>query len=392
MKNLFTRAFLLLLLFLMVYKCAGSEKPQKIFVYFSKSVDTSFSNGEIAKENISLGQKIFERIDEAKYSIDCCVYNFDKQTIANALVEARNRGVEVRFITDNDNRSNVQVQQLEQAGIKVIDDAFPSGSSGSDAMHNKFFIFDYRDTTSTEDDWIWTGSYNPKDNEIDKNADNAIEIQDTELAKAYTIEFNEMWGSSNMIPDSFKAKFGEAKSDNISHEFTVDGTNIEVYMSPSDGTTEKIKEAIATANHEIHFCILIFSRQDISDTMKTKWDDDTNYPDFKVMGVFDIGYWNQSYSESKDMRGDKDSENPWAPPSDVLKDAVPGKLHHKYMIIDGEHPDSDPIVITGSQNWIDSAEEVNDENTLIIHDAKIANLYLQEFMARYKEAAGIQNR
>lgn len=59
------------------------------------------------------------------------------------------------------------------------------------------------------------------------------------------------------------------------------------------------------------------------------------------------------------------------------------------MIIDGEHPDSDPIVITGSHNWSSSAENVSDENTLIIHNARVANLYLQEFMARYKEAAGI---
>jgi hypothetical protein len=62
-----------------------------------------------------------------------------------------------------------------------------------------------------------------------------------------------------------------------------------------------------------------------------------------------------------------------------------GQLHHKYAIIDHTQPGSDPIVITGSHNWSASAESVNDENTLIIHDATIANLFHQEFTARYNE-------
>jgi phosphatidylserine/phosphatidylglycerophosphate/cardiolipin synthase-like enzyme len=35
--------------------------------------------------------------------------------------------------------------------------------------------------------------------------------------------------------------------------------------------------------------------------------------------------------------------------------------------------------VTGSYNFTRSAEENNDENLLIIHDAAIARLYLDEF-------------
>jgi hypothetical protein len=45
-------------------------------------------------------------------------------------------------------------------------------------------------------------------------------------------------------------------------------------------------------------------------------------------------------------------------------------------------------VVTGSFNWSWSAEHVNDENLLAIHDGRLANHYLQEFMARYEEAGG----
>lgn len=58
------------------------------------------------------------------------------------------------------------------------------------------------------------------------------------------------------------------------------------------------------------------------------------------------------------------------------------------MIIDSDY-DSSAIVITGSQNWSNNGELYNDENTLIIHSADIANQYLQEFVERYREAGCI---
>jgi hypothetical protein len=55
-------------------------------------------------------------------------------------------------------------------------------------------------------------------------------------------------------------------------------------------------------------------------------------------------------------------------------------MHHKYAIIDHSQPLSDPMVVTGSHNWSTTAETTNDENTVVIHDARIANLFYQEFM------------
>lgn len=68
-----------------------------------------------------------------------------------------------------------------------------------------------------------------------------------------------------------------------------------------------------------------------------------------------------------------------------------GLLHHKYAVIDAESPNADEIVMTGSHNWSDAAETSNNENELIIHSKRIANLYLQEFKARYIEAGGTDN-
>jgi len=71
-----------------------------------------------------------------------------------------------------------------------------------------------------------------------------------------------------------------------------------------------------------------------------------------------------------------------------LKANLNGYLHHKYAIIDVNGEDSNKYVITGSHNWSSSAETKNNENTLIIHSARLAGLYVQEFAKRYTDAGG----
>jgi len=57
------------------------------------------------------------------------------------------------------------------------------------------------------------------------------------------------------------------------------------------------------------------------------------------------------------------------------------------MIID-VCTNSDPAVVTGSTNWSANGNNTNGENLSIIHDAEIANQFLQEFYARYQLAGG----
>ena len=48
-------------------------------------------------------------------------------------------------------------------------------------------------------------------------------------------------------------------------------------------------------------------------------------------------------------------------------------MHHKVIVIDRK------IVITSSDNFSASAENINDENTLVIHNAALSERYLTEF-------------
>jgi phosphatidylserine/phosphatidylglycerophosphate/cardiolipin synthase-like enzyme len=55
-------------------------------------------------------------------------------------------------------------------------------------------------------------------------------------------------------------------------------------------------------------------------------------------------------------------------------------MHHKVIIID------DTTVITGSFNFTKSADEINDDNVIIIHDASVARAFLQEYARVYGAA------
>ncbi len=348
-----------------VITSSNGSNVGKINVYFNSSVDHSVAiPGNEAKGNINLTDKLLERINAAEYSIDMCVYSFYNQpAIVNALISARNRGVKVRIVYDKRTTQN-SMQQLINAGFLIS-----KRPSGDGIMHNKFLIFDARDQNPSND-WVWTGSWNLS---ADESAwiNNVIEINDFALAQAYTKEFEEMWGSNTDTPNSSLAKFGPYKTDNTPHFFTISGKEFQLYFSPSDQTTSKIRNTLATADSTIFFALLTFTRSDIANTIVSRVNSGV-----KLRGIID----NVNDSGSQFLFLQNYGE--------VFDYNLAGTLHHKYGIVDASWQTLDPYVITGSHNWSNAAENDNDENTLIIKDIFIANQYMQEFKKRYNDLGG----
>ncbi len=337
-----------------------------INVYFNFSVDTTVAiPGNAAKGNVNFPQKLIERINAATHSIDMALYSFfDLPQVADALVAAKNRGVKIRFVYDNRTTQN-NAQTLINAGVPVLKRT--SGLSG--IMHNKFFIFDARDTIPTND-WLWTGSWNVSGLETGWE-NNVIEINDPTITQAYKIEFEEMWGSNGDQPNPANAKFGIQKTDNTPHSFNVGGRSVKVYFSPSDGTIGKVVNTINTANKDIYFALYAFTRSDIANAMNNRFN----------AGVTDI-------------RGIIDQVNTTGSQYNFLNSFaqmfgnVGNTLHHKYGIVDATQPNSNPTIISGSVNWSNAANNDNDENLIIIEDLFIANQFMQEFKRRYNESGG----
>ena len=347
-----------------------------IDVFFSKSVNTSVARGQDA-QTMDISSKFISRVNAAKYSIDVALYSLSGTVgtnIANALIAAKGRGVKVRMIVENENFDTAPMNTMKSSDIPFITDTFDPVNAGNGLMHNKFAIFDFRDTSSFTDDWVWTGSWNATDPGTNNDAQNALEIQDKSLANAYTMEFNEMWGSSTDSPNSSLSRFGSRKTDNTPHRFNINGIPVELYFSPSDQTTLHILSALEKAKESINVCMLTFTRSDLAQALVS-----AKSAGEKVRVILDnnVDSGNQfAFLKS----GNVDIH--------LKGEALTGLLHHKYALIDADDPRADATVITGSHNWSNSAETSNNENTLIIHDTRVANLYLQEFKSRYLEAGG----
>ena len=350
-----------------------------IDVFFSKSVDTSVARGGKA-QTVDISSEFISRINAARYSIDVALYSMSGTVgtnIANALIAAKGRGVKVRMIAEYDNSNTAPMNAVKSSGIPFITDRFDPLNAGNGLMHNKFAVFDYRDTSSFTDDWVWSGSWNATDPGNNNDAQNALEIQDKAIASAYTIEFNEMWGSQSDTPNATQSRFGLRKTDNTPHKFNVAGIPIELYFSPSDQTTANIYRTLSTATHSINVCMLTFTRSDLAQLLSTE-----KASGRKVRVLLDNN--TDSGNQFSFLQGSG---------VDVLLkgSTLTGLLHHKYALIDADAAQGNESVITGSHNWSNSAETSNNENTLVIHDPHISNLYLQEFKARYIEAGGSDN-
>jgi hypothetical protein len=314
-------------------------------------------------ESDSIIQRLHARITGAQSSIDLCYMVMDSSYLTTALVQARTRGVRIRFITENTEIDSPWVQGLRAAGIPVSSD---SGHAASQTMHNKFAVFDYAGPAVAAG--VWTGSFNVHAGSY--HAENAIEVQDSGLAHAYTEEFEQMWGSAGPLPVPESARFHGQKTDVISrHEHVIGTDTFHVYAGPQNRVVDSVSAEVARARTEVAFCIFSFEYIPVALQMIARFD-----AGVWVGGAYDLSATSDTGIELLRSHG-----------IPVYPDRFGGylnRLHEKVMVIDRR------TVITGSANWSNSANVSNDENLLVIHSPALAQRYLQEISRRFVEAGG----
>ncbi len=352
-----------------------SNSTGSMKVYFNAPVDTKYSSGtDAVYANNTLDDTLIYYINHAKSTIDMAIYNLNNNGISNisqALIDATNRGVRVRVVGDG---TTAEIGFDAFSGTEVHYLKRPKALNG--IMHNKFVIFD-ANSSDPDDPIVWTGSMNFTEEQVDTDPNNVIIIQDQSLAKAYQIEFEEMWGSTGTSPDATHAKFGPEKTNNTPHHFMIHGDSVECYFSPTDGVNAQIINHINATNHDLEIATMLITRDKIARTIDTAHMDG---------------------AEAKVLTSNSQNSNNYSSVNTIISGALgdhyvfwnqSGIMHNKYMIVDEGDANSNPLVWTGSHNWSASANKDNDENSLVIHDATIANLYYQNFMYLYLTAGGV---
>ncbi len=128
---------------------------------------------------------IVDNLDWAEAYVRVQAYSFTSKPIAEALIAAHKRGVNVKVLLDKSQLSakGSKLDLLAEAGVSVRVDTKHA------IAHNKVMIID--GVT------VLTGSFNFTNAAEDKNAENLLVIRDKKVAKKYRDNWNRHWEHSD---------------------------------------------------------------------------------------------------------------------------------------------------------------------------------------------------
>ena len=168
-----------------------------------RSADTQFS---VTEDNCTidevyfspdddLQQKLIAYINNEKKGIWLAIFSFTDRHIAEALIRARERGVDVQLIADPGfmNDRYTKIDWLFERGVPVfVYDPKRSRnnlSTMSNIMHHKFVIF-----LQNVDDrpLVWTGSFNFTKSARLSNQENAVVLSSNRIVKRYMEKFEQL--------------------------------------------------------------------------------------------------------------------------------------------------------------------------------------------------------
>jgi phosphatidylserine/phosphatidylglycerophosphate/cardiolipin synthase-like enzyme len=344
-----------------IWGISSSVSPGTMEVYFTTNQDSELAEYSPATGlgGAVLEASIIARIDSAQKTIDVALYNINRRAIVNALSAAYQRGVRVRYVTGDDTNNTA---------LRNPTPPFPilEGNLGDPLMHHKFFVIDAGSNTNA---WVITGATNMTTLQMYQDHNNTVMINDQSLARVYEMEMDEMWGSKSILPNSSLSRFGSSKSNNTPHKIFIGSVLVESYFSPSDNTSFQITNALNKAQQQVSFALLTFTRSGLATTMIN-----LKNRGVQVRGI--IENIDDNGSEFNRLRSNGVF---------VLSHQPEAQLHHKYAVVDPMDDGGRSITITGSHNWTNNAEQNNDENTLIIHDQALSQIFWSEFQARWCE-------
>lgn len=152
---------------------------------FASEAKVGFSPGETAQA------LVLETLKQARQQLDVAAYSFTSKVVAEAVRDAKRRGVVVRVIADAEANSGKYsvVTFLANQGVNV------RISNRNASMHNKFIIADQKT--------VQTGSFNYSVSAT-RNAENVLVLKDVPaLANTYSQEFNRLWAEATPVKASY---------------------------------------------------------------------------------------------------------------------------------------------------------------------------------------------
>ena len=128
---------------------------------------------------------IIKNIDDSKKFINIAMYTFTDREIAQSIIRAKDRGVNIKIYLDRSqvnakySKSRYLINNGIEEGIRI--------SSNNYIMHNKFAVIDNK--------IVITGSYNWTASAGERNDENLLIIDDKNIIEKYQNQFNNLWNN-----------------------------------------------------------------------------------------------------------------------------------------------------------------------------------------------------
>ena len=358
-----------------------------------------------------IDDRIIHLFDSAKESIYFSFYGFSHEGIADSMIRAVKRGLDVQFAGDYNHYSRREVGYMKfEDAVRRYPNALMSVGNSQSIMHNKWAVVDRQ--------FIFTGTGNISNSGTRRNDNVWFIIRSKDLAEDFINEHQQMmngrFGVGKEVIDTNTAfciggyfEDDQRTKNNCKREGS-DGTEpgifLENYFSPQEDAVGRFITEVRNARDEVDYMIFAFTHDAVGRALTAQHRrfilanarDNGNR---RVRGLLDrsqfshaqyvevyrlasycpdsLGHENNRCDDPMDMR--RDGNENTNVPGDWQGGG--GRLHSKAMIIDPLV--NEPKSLVGSFNWSVNASTNNDENLVIIHDSIIAERMLEKFEELY---------
>jgi phosphatidylserine/phosphatidylglycerophosphate/cardiolipin synthase-like enzyme len=312
---------------------------------------------------------IVDFIAGAQDSLDIAVQELDDEVIAQAVLDARFRGVSVRVVLEQDYLLTAPLPEVVQREGETLAEARHRVAWGEQAgnrslepnrrilaallrsnvdvkadynpaiFHQKFVIRDHR-RTAGERSAILTGSANFTTTDCHRNLNHLVVFHDPRICREYVREFEQIRAG----------RFGRGEHGEVPRAFNVAGVPVKVLFAPDHAPELEIMKQMLKAVSRVDFAIFTFSGSSgIDDAMVALADAGR-----RITGAMDPGQGAQYWAATHDL--DRAGIELFFP----RREPAFGKLHHKLVVVD------ETTTIAGSFNYTAPANDYNDENVFVL--------------------------
>ncbi len=324
----------------------------------------------LARGMIEKIERFFRRAKDQNYALEIAIYEFEYAAFAQALEEARQRGVQIKVVYHA--KKNDQQTTDNETCLALLPEELIHPRRTTAIFHHKFVVLKKKDKKGhLKPIAILTGSTNFTPNGLWRQA-NVVHIYNSiRLAKTYSALFQQLLQSKGRgdtkkyINDNNKPNlkkkslcFFSPRSHYDDIDFladTIKNAKSEVFICSAFKIHEKVSEALKNpAPHKIHYGL---------QNSRTK-----------ITGL----HRNRSFTAPAYLKGGLEG---------FLAESTKGQrgtifIHLKTLITD--FTSEQPTVIVGSHNFSSAASNKNDENFLVIHGhTDVADTYFCEMMRLY---------